>query len=156
MVRKDRTIHICVVASSGGHLTQLLQIREAWSEFPACYASTSQISLNSLELKGRAYLIEEASRKRVLKTLITLLQCCWIIFRERPNVVISSGSGSGCLMCIIGKLSGAKIVWLDSIANAACLSLSGRIIRPFADLCLSQWPEVAKKYKGVEYLGTVI
>jgi hypothetical protein len=59
-------------------------------------------------------------------------------------------------MCFWGKLFGAKVIWLDSVANTEKLSMSGRMIRYFADLVLSQWPDVAAKYPNVEYAGEVI
>ena len=71
-------------------------------------------------------------------------------------MVISTGASVGCLMAIFGRLSVAKVVWVDSIANAEHLSLSGRIVRPFADLILTQWPDIAKRYKTVEYAGQII
>jgi len=82
--------------------------------------------------------------------------CMSIIIRHRPNVVISTGAAVGCITCFLGWLSGAKIIWLDSITNVERISLSGRLVRPIADLFLVQWPELAKKYNNVEYLGTVI
>ena len=48
------------------------------------------------------------------------------------------------------------MIWIDSIANTRVLSMSGRMIRPFADLILSQWPEVAARYRHVEYAGEVL
>ena len=79
-----------------------------------------------------------------------------IIKSERPSVVISTGAAPGILSCFWGKLLGAKVVWLDSIANTEKLSMSGRMVRPFADLVLTQWPDVAEKYKNVECVGAVI
>jgi hypothetical protein len=54
------------------------------------------------------------------------------------------------------RVLGAKIVWVDSIANVEQLSMSGRVIRPFSSLVLTQWPELVGKYKNVEYVGAVI
>jgi len=85
-----------------------------------------------------------------------MLRCLKIAARERPDIVISTGAAPGLLMCVLSKLFGGKILWLDSIANTERLSMSGRIIRPFADLILSQWSDVADKYKNVEFAGSVI
>lgn len=60
------------------------------------------------------------------------------------------------MAALIGHLVGARVIWLDSITNVRRLSLSGRLIRPFADLFLVQWPALARKYRGVEYVGAVI
>ncbi len=70
--------------------------------------------------------------------------------------MLSTGAALGFLVCFWGKLFGAKIIWLDSIANTRKLSMSGRMIRPFADLVLSQWADVADKYPNVEYVGEAI
>jgi len=60
-------------------------------------------------------------------------------------------------VALLAKLIwGARVVWVDSIANVDHLSLSGRLVRPFADLTLTQWPALARKYKSVEYVGQVV
>jgi hypothetical protein len=59
-------------------------------------------------------------------------------------------------MCCLGKIVGAKVVWIDSITNVDKLSLSGRIVRYIADLFLVQWPELAERYKNVEFVGEII
>jgi UDP-N-acetylglucosamine:LPS N-acetylglucosamine transferase len=85
-----------------------------------------------------------------------LFRCLSIVVKERPDVVISTGAAPGCLMCLLGRLLGARIVWLDSITNVERVSLSGRLVRPFADLFLVQWPELAEKYRGAQYVGTIV
>jgi len=85
-----------------------------------------------------------------------LLRCIRIAFRERPDVVISTGAAAGCMLCLLGKMLGAKIVWIDSITNVERISLSGRMVRYVADLFLVQWPELADRYKKVEYVGAVV
>ena len=85
-----------------------------------------------------------------------MMKCLKIVLREQPDAVISTGAAPGFLFCIIAKVFGAKVIWLDSIANTEKLSMSGRMVRLFADLILSQWPDVAAKYQNVEYAGAVI
>jgi hypothetical protein len=51
---------------------------------------------------------------------------------------------------------GAKIIWIDSITNVERMSLSGRMVRRIANVCLVQWPELTQKYPNAEYVGTVI
>jgi hypothetical protein len=60
------------------------------------------------------------------------------------------------MVCFLGKLIGAKVIWLDSITNVNKLSLSGRMVRHIADLFLVQWPGLVEKYSNVEYAGAVI
>ena len=76
-----------------------------------------------------------------------------VVLKERPDVVITTGSMPLAAVCIWAKLFGAKIVWIDSVAQVDKMSLSGRIVRPIADLCLVQWASVAAQYDNVEYAG---
>jgi UDP-N-acetylglucosamine:LPS N-acetylglucosamine transferase len=100
--------------------------------------------------------VGECNRWQPARVIRVLLRCAIIVFREKPQVVISTGAAAGCIGCFLSKLIGAKIIWIDSITNVKKLSLSGQMVRYIADLFLVQWPELAKKYKNVEFAGTVI
>jgi hypothetical protein len=50
---------------------------------------------------------------------------------------------------------GAKTIWLDSMANVECLSLSGQKIKGHADLWLTQWDHLAAP-GGPQYAGSVL
>jgi hypothetical protein len=73
----------------------------------------------------------------------------------RPDLIVSTGAAPGAIALAIGKLHGAKVVWVDSVANAEKLSMSGRLCSLFADLCLTQWPHLASE-RGPHYAGAVL
>jgi len=75
-----------------------------------------------------------------------------MIMREvRPDVVVSTGALPGLMALIVGYVFGARTIWIDSIANTERMSLSGRLSRPFAQLWLTQWPEVSDR-TGATYV----
>ena len=147
---------ICLVASAGGHASQLLKLDESWKGKDAFSITTSSALRQKLSEYGRAYVVGECNREHPLRVIRVFLACLRIVFRERPDVVISTGAAVGCITCFLSKLFGAKVVWIDSITNVERLSLSGRMVRHIADLFLVQWPELAEKYDNVEYAGTLI
>jgi len=147
---------ICLVASAGGHLTQLRKLATAWSDHSGFWVITTPVVGNTLAQSGQVYVVGECNREHPFRVVVTMLRCLTIVFKERPDVVISTGAAAGCLTALFGRMLGAKVVWLDSITNVERPSLSGRMIRPFADLFLVQWPELAERYKGAEYVGAVI
>lgn len=156
-MRKSRTKpRVCLAASGGGHLTQLMKLEKAWSSYDSFYVTTREELREALQRHGKVHIIGECNREEPLRMLWALGSCIKIALKERPDVVISTGAAPACILCIIARLLGAKIVWIDSIANIERLSLSGRIIRPLADLMLTQWQEVAEKYKSVEYVGKLL
>ena len=156
MSRSKEELRICVTASAGGHLSQLLKLSDIWKEHEVFYVSNLKSVTQKLQKLGCCYITGECNRQHPIRILWVLKNCIKIILREKPNVIISTGAAPSCLLCIIGKMFGAKIVWIDSIANAERLSMSGRIIRPFANMIFTQWPEVAEKYESVYYEGSLI
>jgi UDP-N-acetylglucosamine:LPS N-acetylglucosamine transferase len=154
--RDLRRLKICLAASGGGHLTQLLGLKESWEGHNNFWVVTSDLVRDALERQGRVYIVTESNRQHPLLVLKALFSCIRIVYQERPQVVISTGAAVGCLMSFLGKISGAKIIWIDSITNIEGLSLSGRLVRYIADLFLVQWPNLAKGYENAEFAGAII
>jgi UDP-N-acetylglucosamine:LPS N-acetylglucosamine transferase len=155
-MNEDRRLRICLAASAGGHLSQLLKVAGCTSGHEVFIVTTSETVRAGLASMGRVHVVGECNREHLRRLMGVLLRCIRIVFRERPQVIISTGAAPACLCCLLGKLLGAKIVWVDSVTNVERISLSGRIIRPLADLFLVQWPELVEKYRGVEYAGAII
>lgn len=154
-----KQLKICVGASAGGHMNQLLNLLEAsgnWPQRPSFYITTLQQLAEKLEDLGPTYVIGECNRLHPLKTIAIFFRSLKIIYKERPDVVITTGSLPLALVCLSAKLFGSRIIWIDSIANVEKLSMSGAMVRHFADMFITQWPELTKKYKHTEYAGTLL
>jgi len=147
---------ICLAASAGGHLTQLLKISDSWNGYDTFCVTTTEVTRKRLEQYGTVYVVGECNRQNPIRVLKVFLCCLKIVFWEKPHVVISTGASVGCITCFLGKLRGAKVIWIDSITNIERLSLSGRMVRYIADLFLVQWPELMEMYENVEYAGAIV
>lgn len=156
IVMNAKTIKICLAASGGGHLTELLTLSESCKGHDTFCVTTVPVVQANLQVFGNTYIVGECNRQHPIRVLKVFLRSLAAVFKERPNVVISTGAAAGCIMCFLGKLLGARVVWIDSITNVERISLSGRMVRHIADLFLVQWPELAGQYGNIEYVGTVI
>ena len=166
-LKKNRIIRVLAVASAGGHWVQLRRLRPAWDGCRVAYVTTSMSRreeiINESQKCGEEissfYKVVDATRWEKLKLLKQLLQICKILLKERPHVVISTGAAPGFFALRLGKLLGARTIWVDSIANVEELSLSGQKVRNCADLWLTQWEHLAgqrAKRKEPRYEGSVI
>ena len=153
---KRNKLKICLAASSGGHLTELEKLSDSWKLYETFFVTTVPVVRNNLQTSGNIYIVGECNRQHPIKVLKVFLRCLRITLKEKPNVVISTGAAAGCIICFLAKLSGADIIWIDSITNVEKISLSGRMVRYIADLFLVQWPELTQKYDNVEFIGAVI
>ena len=153
---KHKQLKICLAASAGGHISQLLKLAASWNGYETFCVTTTEVVRNKLIELGEVYVVGECNRQHPIRVIAVLLRCLRIVIRERPDVVISTGAAAGCMLCFLGKMIGAKVVWIDSITNVERISLSGRMVRYVADLFLVQWPELAGRYKRIEFVGTVV
>ena len=154
-------LKLVVGASAGGHANELIRLLDiaegtVWPE-AAAYVTTLELTAEVFSRRGKAvHVIGESDRKKPLRAVAVLLRSFGLAARLRPDVVVTTGSMPLAVFAICAKLFGAKIVWIDSVAQIKDLSLSGKIMRHVADLCLAQWPEVAAKYPNVEYAGETL
>lgn len=145
---------VLAVASGGGHWVQLLRLRDAF-EGHDCAFVTVQRSYAEQVSGARFYRVLDATRWDRLRLIGMVLQLAWVLLRERPDVVVTTGAAPGVAALRLGKWLGARTVWIDSIANVEALSMSGERVRGFTDLWLTQWPELAKP-EGPHYRGAVL
>jgi UDP-N-acetylglucosamine:LPS N-acetylglucosamine transferase len=153
---KQKQLRICLAASAGGHISQLLKLASCWDGYKTFCVTTTEVVRDNLGKLGEVYVVGECNRQHPIRVIAVFLRCIRIIFKEKPNVVISTGAAAGCMLCFLSKIIGAKVVWVDSITNVERISLSGRMVRYIADLFLVQWPELANRHKNVEFVGTVV
>lgn len=146
-------MRILAVASGGGHWVQLLRLRPAFEGHDVRYVSVLP-ELAKQVAPHPFYRVRDANRWSKFALLLLVLQIFWVVVRVRPHIAISTGAAPGYLALRLAKLFGARTIWLDSIANAEELSLSGKMAGKHVDLWLTQWPEVATP-DGPEFKGAV-
>ena len=147
---------VCIGASAGGHLSQLLRLAPAWAGYRVIGVSTLELARPSLTAFGPVFVIGECNRHHPLRALAVVWRCVRIVRQYRPDVVVTTGSLPLAILCLVARLWRARIVWIDSVTNVTRLSMSGRLVRRFADLVLTQWPALAARYRRVEYAGALV
>ncbi|MEM7624096.1 MAG: UDP-N-acetylglucosamine--LPS N-acetylglucosamine transferase [Planctomycetota bacterium] len=151
---RSRRRRVLAVASRGGHWVQLLRLLPAFDNCNVVYVSTDEGYRDQVD--GAPFrTLPDASRWNKLAMMRLALCVAWLVIRYRPMVVISTGAAPGFFAVVFGKVLGARTIWLDSIANAEKMSLSGEKAKPFADLWMTQWPQVAAR-SGASYSGAIL
>jgi len=151
-------LKLCVGASSGGHTNELMKLLDAASWWPreAVAVTTLEILRPQFEALGPTTVIGEAHRYKPWAAVAVFFRAFRFAARERPDVIVTTGSLPLAMVSAFVKLFGGKVVWIDSVAQMDDLSLSGSVVRRFADRCFAQWPAVADKYDNVSYAGELL
>ena len=144
---------VIAAASIGGHWVQLLRIARPMEEhYEMVYVCTHPKCATLVEGQ-KFYLATDFSRSDAWKLIPSLFKAAKTIWQEKPHVIITTGAAPGLIYLIVGKLLGRKTIWIDSIANAAHLSASGRIASKFASRTYTQWQHLATD--KVKYAGDI-
>ncbi len=145
---------IMLVSSSGGHWVQLNRLLPAFEDCEKVFVTTEAKYQDTVG-KNKFLLVPDANRWNKLRVIYLALVMLKHILIIRPDVVVSTGAAPGFFALFFGKRLGAKTIWLDSIANVDELSLSGKKVKRYADLWLTQWEHLATP-DGPKYEGAVL
>lgn len=78
-----------------------------------------------------------------------------IWLRERPDAVVCTGVLATVPLCLLCKVFGKKLVFIESYAKVRTPTLTGKLLYPFADRFYVQWEELLECYPKALYLGGV-
>lgn len=145
---------ILAIASGGGHWVQLLRLRPAFEGCDVVYATVREGYRDDVG-GSEFHLIPDSNRWNKIALLKSALAIFNLIRRLKPDVVLTTGAAPGFFAVRFGKWLGARVVWVDSVANAEVLSMSGEKAGSFVDLWLTQWPHLARE-GGPQHMGSVL
>lgn len=146
---------ILAISSGGGHWVQMRRLRPAFNGLNVVYVSVK--ADYAQDTPGcRFYAVRDVNRWDRFGFVILSLQLIKILWRERPDVVITTGAAPGLLaICLARLMLGSKTMWIDSLANCGRVSGSGSVARRLVHVCLTQWPHL-KQDDGPDYWGAVL
>ncbi|MEM7422224.1 MAG: UDP-N-acetylglucosamine--LPS N-acetylglucosamine transferase [Pseudomonadota bacterium] len=134
-------------------------MRAAWHGCRTIYATTRpgyEREVSEAEPEATIQVVPEGNLTRPLALIRQLAAISWLLIRHHPDVVVTTGAAPGYFAIRMGRLFGISTIWIDSIANAGELSLSGKRAGPHADLWLTQWKHLSGTPAGPQYEGAVL
>lgn len=142
-----------LVASPGGHLTQLKLMAPCFDSFDRKWVTTDH---TSVDVGGDPLLLAHGPTTRSVKNLVRNCVVAWReIRRTRPDIIVSTGAGLAVPFFVVGRLFGVKTVFLEVYDRIDTKTLTGRLVRPFTSAFLLQWPEQREVYGDGIVVGTL-
>ncbi len=146
---------ICMVGSSGGHLTHLYMLKPFWKGKERFWVTFDKEDARSL-LQGEKLYFCHYPTNRSLKALLLNTRFAWkLIRREKPDLIISSGAAVAVPFFYIGKLMGAKLIYIEVFDRIDKPTMTGKMVYPITDRFIVQWEELKKVYPKALNLGSI-
>ena len=160
-IQGEKMKKVLFISSTGGHLNELLQLTPLFEKYEYNIITEKDKANISLKEKygDKLYFLPYGTRAKlftyIFKYFYLCLRTVYLYLRIRPKVIITTGTHTAGPMCILGKLFGSKVVYIETIANTNKKTATGKLIYPIADLFIVQWEEMLKLYPKAVYGGTI-
>ena len=154
-----QALKVCLAASGGGHLRQLLDLQPVWSKHDYFFVTEDTALGQTLATDHPTHFLPhyawgQAKQGQVFKMLGRALQSFFrsgaIILRERPDVLITTGAGAVYLPVLWARLTGTQVIAVESFARFDSPSLFGRLTAPIAQHFIVQSANLSKRYPHAE------
>ncbi len=153
--KKLEEIKICLVGSSGGHLTHLYQLKKFWenkNRFWVTFDKEDARSILENEKVYNCYYPTNRNLKNLIKNTFVAFK---VLRKEKPDIIISSGAAIAVPFFYVGKIFGAKTVYIEVFDRIDKPTLTGKLVYPVTDKFIVQWEEMKKVYKKAENFGSI-
>lgn len=146
-------LRVCLAASGGGHIRQLLDLEFVWRGYDAFFVSEDSGLTRTLRKDWPVEFVIHvalgqgrlgAPLKMITAAVANFFQALSVVLRRRPHVVVTTGAGSVYFTVLISKLLGAKVLVIESLARFEVMSAFARIAGPLADEKVLQSPALSK------------
>ena len=147
---------VCFAASSGGHLEQLLMLKPLMEKYNG-FVVTEETGY-TVETGLRTYVLAQVNRREwsfLLRLLRNSAASIAIFLRERPDAVVTTGVLAMVPLCLICKLFGRRLVYIESFAKVTSPTETGRLMYRLADRFYVQWESMLSVYPDAVFVGGV-
>ena len=146
---------ICLVGSSGGHLAHLNMLKPFWSREDRFWVTFDKEDARSILKEEKMYPCYFPTNRNLKNLIKNTFLAIRILRKERPDVIISSGAAVAVPFFYLGKLFGAKTVYIEVFDRIDKPTVTGKLVYPVTDKFIVQWAEMKKVYPKAINLGSI-
>ena len=144
---------VLCVASAGGHLAQLAELRRHWSDVEVHWVTFDQPDAVA-RCEGDPTIWAHHPTTRNLPNAVRNLGLALRVMRQvRPDAVLSTGAGVALPFFLAARWFRIPTVYLEVYDRVTMPTLTGRLCYPLADSFLLQWPQQRVSYPRGRVVG---
>ena len=149
----DSPRRVLLVASAGGHLAQLQLLAPCFDGDDRLWATFEHARVDLGD--DDVVYCHWPTTRNVPNLVRNLGLAARVLLRRTPDLIVSTGAGAAVPFFVLGRLLGVHTVFLEVYDRIDSKTMTGRLVMPFSDAFLHQWPEQREVYGGGEVVGPV-
>lgn len=138
-------LRICLAASAGGHLAELSLLEGALEPYERFLVTVKSPHSLSVMPVTRTLFVRRIERNPA-NLVVNSLQAILIAVREKPSVVVTTGSGDMVPLALVAAILGTPLVFMESVARVRRPSLTGRLLAHWSQLVMIPWTTLGHAY----------
>jgi UDP-N-acetylglucosamine:LPS N-acetylglucosamine transferase len=146
---------VLLVASNGGHLLQLVQLSDLWPRERRHWITFDKTDAESLLADEQTTWAHHPTNRNVPNLIRNFALAMRVLRRHNIDAIVTTGAGVAVPFVIVSWLVGVNVVYIESMARVTSPSLTGRLVYPFADTFIVQWPGLQRFFRRALLFGTV-
>lgn len=151
MPKRKGQVKVCLVSSSGGHWEQLKRLKPLIDKYGGFY-----VTERTPFVEDGPYLMVQTDLKDRLMPIKMLVNavhalCIWI--KERPDVVVTTGTMVAYPFYLLAVLLRKKFVFIETFGRSNEPTVAGKLMQKHADLFFVQWESQKRFYDNAIYVG---
>ena len=154
-------LSIVFISSTGGHLSEMLQLKEMFNKYD--YHIITEKTKSNLSLKNkykeRINFLMYGTKHNMLTypfiCLINSFKSLYYYLKYKPRYIITTGAHTSVPICLIGHIFGSKIIYIETFANMHTKTMTGKYIYKIADKFIVQWENMLRLYPNATYGGWI-
>lgn len=154
-IAEGEKLKICLVGSSGGHLTHLYMLKPFWEKHDRLWVTFDKEDARSLLIGEKMYPLYFPSNRSIKALMINTWKALKILPRERPDLIISTGAAGAVPFFWLGKLFGARTIYIEVFDRIDTSTMTGKMCYPVADKFIVEWDEMRNVYPKAINLGSI-
>lgn len=143
---------VLFIASTGGHLAEMMQLKPMFKNYD--YYIITEKTKSNLSLKEKyksrvSYLVYGTKDHKLsypFKLLYNCFKSFYLYLKVHPDYIITTGVHTAGPMCLIGKIFGSRVIYIETFANMVTKTVTGRLLYPFSDRFIVQWSSMKELY----------
>lgn len=152
---------VMFISSTGGHLSELLQLKSLFNEYDYCLVTEKTKSTETLAQKyaGKTHYLVYGTKSHLFSYLFkfafNIFKSLFLMIKIRPDVVVTTGTHTAVPMCYLAKLFGKKVIFIETFANRKTKTKAGSLVYPIADVFIVQWESMLELYPNAVFGGWI-
>lgn len=151
----DRKLKICFVGSSGGHLAHLYMLKPFWKDKERFWVTFDKEDARSRLRDEKMYPCYYPTNRSLKALIINTTFAVKILHKEKPDLIISAGAAVSVPFFYLGKLFGAKLIYIEVFDRIDKPTMTGKLVYPIVDRFIVEWEEMKKVYPKAINLGSI-